>query len=281
MEESTINYPGQHDFVVVASDGVRFNLSRTVLATTSGFFADMFTLGEASSTQSPSEEIVNAAENHVVLDSLFAISYSHPEKPKPNIETFAQIVELIQVAEKYSMRHALDYLSSYLMLPRSQGTTFIHPFTVTHPLATLSVSLTQGFSLPARLALKEVINAANSVWNTNHGDSELDSLPFDLRTLKKIHGMRNSRAKAYKDFINGIYPPYPSNPDCASCAPTWKIHLLRNFEEAPNSTEFSAAFYKGWPCGRCGQSLLSQNRSNFETFITSQAAKERTLPELH
>ena len=61
---STINYPGQHDFVVVASDGVRFNLSRTVLATTSGFFADMFTVGGASSasTQSVSEETVNAPE---------------------------------------------------------------------------------------------------------------------------------------------------------------------------------------------------------------------------
>ena len=113
MDHSIIDYPGQHDFVVVAADGVRFNLSRTVLATTSGFFADMFTVGGASSsTQSASEETVNAPENHDVLDSLFAISYSHPEKPQPDIKTFAQVAELIQVAEKYCMRHALNYLSS-------------------------------------------------------------------------------------------------------------------------------------------------------------------------
>ena len=105
-----------------------------MLAATSGFFADMFTVGETfSSTQSPSEETVNAAENHVVLDSLFAISYSHPKKPKPNIVTFAQIAELIRVAEKYRMRHALEYLSSHLTLPRIRGTTVIQPFTVTHP----------------------------------------------------------------------------------------------------------------------------------------------------
>ena len=190
MDNSTINYPGQHDFVVVASDGVRFNLSRTVLAITSGFFADMFTVGGASSsTQSPSEETVNAPENHDVLDSLFAISYSHPEKPKPNIETFAQIAELIQVAEKYRMRHALDYLSSQLIIPRVEGTTYtvIQPFTVTHPLPTLSLSLTQGFSLPARLALREVVSAPNSVWITTSSGAELDSFTFDLRTLRRIH----------------------------------------------------------------------------------------------
>ena len=278
MDNSIINYPGQHDFVVVASDGVRFNLSRTVLATTSGFFADMFTVGGASSsTQSSSDAIVNAPENHVVLDSLFAISYSHPEKPKPNIETFAQIAELIRVAEKYSMRHALDYLSSHLVLPRSQGTEFIDPFTVTHPLATLSVSLTHGFSLPARLALKEVVNAPNSVWNTTSGDSELDSLPLDLRAFNKIYGMRNSRANAYKSFINSC-TPYQYKPECATCLPNWKIDLLKKFEEAPNSTDFSAAFYEGWSCDRCGPGMLSWNRQRFEQFITPQAAQERTLP---
>ena len=84
----TIDYPGQHDFVVIASDRVRFNLSRTVLASTSSFFADMFTLGEpSSSTQSQEGRTVDAPEKHDVLDALFAISYSHPEKPKPNIGT--------------------------------------------------------------------------------------------------------------------------------------------------------------------------------------------------
>jgi len=137
---ATIDYPGRHDFVVVTSGGVRFNLSRTMLAATSNFFADMFTLGESSaSTQLSEERTVNATESHIVLDALFAISYSHPEKPKPRIETFAQIAELIRVAEKYHMRHALDYLSSHLMLPPIKGTTISQPLTVTHPLATLSL----------------------------------------------------------------------------------------------------------------------------------------------
>ena len=302
--KSTIDYPGQHDFVVVASDGVTFNLSRTMLAATSDFFADMFTVGEASSwTQSSSERTVNALENHVVLDSLFAISYSHPKRPEPNIETFAQIAELIRVAEKYSMRHALHYLSFQLTLPRIQGTTVVQPFTVTHPLATLSLSSTQGFNLPARLALKEVVNSAKSVWDTTFGDATLDGFMLDFRTLKKIHRMRHSRKGAYKGFIENLQPvpnnsnqrfqtyysgggfggpplsPQPS--ECVTCIQNWKTDLLKKFEETPNSAAFSAAFYKGWTCGKCGQLLVSHNRQKFEAFIALRTAEDCALPELH
>jgi len=279
---ATIDYPGQHDFVVAASDGVRFNLSRTMLAATSGFFADMFTLGEPSAPAQPLEEqTVNAHESHIVLDALFAISYSHPEKPKPRIETFTQIAELIRVAEKYYMHHALDYLSSYLTLPRIQGTTDSQPFTVTHPLATLSLSLTHGFNIPARLALKEVANAADSIWDTAFDDAELDGFTLDFRTLKKIYRMHKSRIDTYRAFIQGLKPC--SNRAYAYCtnAPNnWKLDLLKKIEEGPNLTAFNVIFCKGGTCAGCGQNLMTLNLDAFTTFITSQAAEESRLPEL-
>jgi len=276
-DPATIDYPGQHDFAVVASDGVRFNLSRTMLAATSNFFADMFTLGEPSpSTQSSEEQTVNAPENHIVLDALFAISYSHPEKPKPRIETFTQIAELIRVAEKYHMRHALDYLSSHLMLPRIQGTTTSQPFTVTHPLATLSLSLTHGFNLPARLALKEVVNAAESIWNTAFDDAELNGFTLDFRTLKKILRMRKSRIDTYKTFIQG----FQSCGYCGKTVENWKSDLLKKLEEGPSLTAFSVIFYKGWTCANGCQNPMTRNSDAFTTFVTLQAAEESKLPEL-
>jgi hypothetical protein len=294
MARPPIDYPGRHDFVVVASDGVRFNLSRTVLAATSGFFADMLIVGEpSSSTQSSEEQTVKASENHVVLDSLFAISYSHPEKPKPNIVTFAQIAELMRVAEKYSMRHALDYLSSHLTLPRIQASrpTVLQAFTVTHPLPTLSLSLTYGFILPARLALKEAINANESIWNTTYLDESLRGFTLEFRTLKILHRMRNSREDACRRFIENLRPTTgnpmsgfasnPQHPACASCLQDWKADLLKKFKQAPNSAAISVAFYKGWTCGQCGQSLMSHNRVAFEAFITLRTAEEHALPELH
>jgi len=276
----TIDYPGQHDLLVVASDGVRFNLSRTVLATTSSFFADMFTLGEPSaSTRSSEERTVNAPESHIVLDALFAISYSHPERPKPRIEPFTQIAELIRVAEKYHMRHALDYLSSHLMLPRIQGTTISQPFTVTHPLATLSLSLTHGFDMPARLALKEIVNMADSVWNAAFDDAELTAFTLDFRTLNRIHSMRRSRIDNYKAFIQGLQPcsihSYSDNTFAH-----WKWHLLKKIEEGPNSTAFSVVFRDGRICSHCSEQRMTRNSAAFTTFITLQAAEESILPEL-
>jgi len=274
---SLIIYPGVNDFVVVTSDGVRFHLSRTTLTTTSGFFADMFTVGGgSSSTRSSEEQTVNASEDHVILDALFAISYSHPEKPKPDIVTFAQIAELIRVAEKYRMRHALDYLSSHLTLPRIQDATFIEPFTVTHSLATLSLSLTHGFSIPARLALKEAVNATNSIWDITSDDAALGGLTLDFRMLKRIQRMRTSRANAYKRFIEGLLPaPTWLNhpPECATCIRIWRAELLKKYEEAPNSAAFSVAFHKGCTCSRCGQSLMSQNLAN--SMVTNAGSQTR------
>jgi BTB/POZ domain len=275
---NTIDYPGRHDFVVVTSDGMRFNLSRTVLATTSSFFANLFTLDGPPSAQSSEEQSVIASERYDVLDSLFAISYSHPRKRKPNINTFSQIAELIRVADKYGMHHALDYLSSHLVLPRIQGTTQSPPFTVTHPLATLSLSMAQGFNLPARLALKEAVHASNSLWSTAFDDAELEDFTLDFRTLKKIHNMRNLHANTYTFFIANLQQ-CPSNPLCAAHLQDWKTVLLREVEEAPNSVAFSAVFYKGWNCG-CRPNLASHNIPAFTRFIALQAAAESILPEL-
>ena len=177
------------------------------------------------------------------------------------------------------MRHALDYLSSHLMLPHIQGITTFQPFTVTHPLATLSLSLTHGFSLPARLALKEVVNAGNSTWNVAFDDAELGGFTLDFRTLKKIHRMRKYRADAYKAFIQGLQP-CTSGSHCATIFQNWKEHLLKKFEETPNSAAFSSEFYQGRTCTGCRQNLMTRNIDAFTTFIALRVAEESTLPEL-
>ena len=158
--------------------------------------------------------------------------------------------------------------------------------------------MTQGFNLPARLALKEVVNTPKSIWDTASDDANLDGLTLDFRMLKKIHRMRDSRADAYKGFIDNLQPasrasirrssmyptygfsaPNPQPSECASCLQNWKTDLLKKFEKTPDWASFSFSFHKGWTCGQCGQ-LMLQNHVAFETFITSQAAKEDALPEL-
>lgn len=279
----SIDYPGPHDFVLIASDEVKFNLSRIVLMATSSFFADMFTVGEpVSQTRSSEEPAVNAAEDSSVLDALFSISYAHHSKPKPTIDSFHQLATLTRIAEKYGMHHALDYLSTQLVLPRIVAGTAVEPFTVTHPVASLALASTHGFTIPARLALREVLNAGETVWDMTQEDEGLKGWTLDYRIFKHINKMRATRSNAYKTFIDKL--AVCINTDCDTdfqyrSLGRWRLELLKKANEAPNVATFTAAFLKDWSCS-CGVNLNMGNVAAFKTFIETQAEKEAKLPQL-
>jgi hypothetical protein len=125
-------------------------------------------------------------------------------------------------------------------------------FTVTHPLATLLPSLTQSFSLPARLASKEVVNATKIIWNVAFDDAELDALTLNFQTLKTIHRLRSSRADAYNGFTQNL-KPCSFNSHRTVQVHCWKLDLLKRFEEGPNPAAFSIESEQGWIYGKCGQ----------------------------
>jgi len=281
----TIDYPGQHDFVVVASDGVRFNLSRTVLASASTFFADMFTVGEpVSRTRSSEEPPVNAAEDSSILDALFSISYAHPSRPRPTIDSFPQLVALTRAAEKYGMHQALDYLSTQLVLPCRVAGTMVEPFTVTHPVASLALAITHGFSIPACLALREVLNAGGTVWDITQEDEGLNGLTLDYKILKRIIKIRATRFEDYKGFIQGLQPCTSNACDAYykySSLGQWTLDLLKKANEAPNVAAFTTAFFTGQGCSDCGVNMNLANSAAFQTFRTAQAAREAQLPQLY
>jgi hypothetical protein len=278
----SIDYPCPHDFVLIASDGVKFNLSRVVLIATSSFFADMFTVGE---TRSPEESTVNAAEGWSVLDGLFSISYAHPNKPKPVIDSFSQLANLVQVAEKYGMHQALDYLSAQLALPRIVAGATVEPFTVTHPVESLALANVHGFIMPARLALREVLNAGDTVWGVTQEDEDLKGYTLNYRILKRINRMRATRFNTYKTFIESLVACTTSqcnnyNHGHLSLS-NWKIELLKKICETPNVAAFTTAFFTGWTCGYCGMNTNRLNLDVFKTFIETQAAQEAELPQLY
>ena len=76
------------------------------------------------------ESAVNAAEDS--LNALFSISYAHTNGPKRTIDSFPRLAALTRVAGKYGMHHALDYVSTQLVLPRIVAASTVGPFAVTH-----------------------------------------------------------------------------------------------------------------------------------------------------
>jgi len=53
----------------------------------------------------------------------------------------------MRVADKYGMYQALDYLSTQLVLPRIVAGSTVEPFTVTHPVASLTLASMYGFTI--------------------------------------------------------------------------------------------------------------------------------------
>ncbi|KAI0289283.1 hypothetical protein BC826DRAFT_867264, partial [Russula brevipes] len=89
------------DVTLQSSDLVKFNVHKAVLATSSPFFCDMFSLPQPSNDE-PADELptVPVPEDAAVLNSLISMLYPvPPEIPKSN----DAILALLSAAQKYDM----------------------------------------------------------------------------------------------------------------------------------------------------------------------------------
>ncbi|KAF8502673.1 hypothetical protein F5888DRAFT_1112100 [Russula emetica] len=89
------------DVILQSSDLVNFRVHRSVLATSSPFFSDMFSLPQPPNGTAPDElPVVHVSEDSVVLNSLISMLYPvPPEMPNSSDDSLA----LVAAAAKYKM----------------------------------------------------------------------------------------------------------------------------------------------------------------------------------
>lgn len=107
------------DLVIRTSDGIEFGVFRVILQLCSHFFEDMIETPQPSNADRskifPRVPIVDVTEDSLTIKRLLKFCYPGAS---PHLETFDDVLSILEVAHKYDMPEILDQVSSVLLSTR-------------------------------------------------------------------------------------------------------------------------------------------------------------------
>jgi hypothetical protein len=175
------------DVILQSSDLVSFRVHRSVLATSSPFFSDMFTLPQPQNGTSPDElPVVHVSEDAVVLNSLISMLYPvPPEIPNSSDDSLA----LLAAAAKYDMdtvRFSIRAEISRKKLFSSTRDGLFRVYAVAYrkkliPEMAMAARLTLGYPL--------TIESLGDALPLFEGCALRDLADFRLRSIRKFSGL--------------------------------------------------------------------------------------------
>ncbi|KAF7795260.1 hypothetical protein EIP86_006412 [Pleurotus ostreatoroseus] len=114
MESELFSYPDA-DLVLCSSspDRIQFHVHKCVLAASSTFFDDMFSLPQGP-TECASPPVVDVAESTHTLENLLRLIYP---VPRPKLDSLDELVAMLEVATKYEVASAIEHLRRLLVQP--------------------------------------------------------------------------------------------------------------------------------------------------------------------
>jgi hypothetical protein len=258
-----VHFPGVQDFQLHSSDGYTFHLSRQTLTQASGFFADMFALGSENSGPHP----VTAFEEYAVLDPILRLAYARHGVSAPSISSFATLITLYRVAEKYEMHTVLQCLLSCLFLPRAIDGFSALPFVKTHPIPSLALLMHNGGQLGVQAAMQECILADEGA-----AVSEIDftGIQIDARMVLYIHSERQRRIQAITSRID-IWPGCEKG----CLRGSWLMILRKAVQKNPTLSALSKFLFESRRCPFCGRDVTTDNQSNINSLIVELRTLEQ------
>ncbi|EIN03863.1 hypothetical protein PUNSTDRAFT_146840 [Punctularia strigosozonata HHB-11173 SS5] len=166
------------DIILESSDHVKFHVFKSIMASASSVFRDMFTLPQKAQDELP---VVFMTEDSQTLDTLLRACY--PISPGP-ARTLQKTYDALAAAMKYDMIEIISRFSRELM--------------ETHAVAD-PVSV---YAMSAKLGLEDVTRAAAKLVLGKHVD-DLDSPHWNLIHSSHYHRLRRYH-KSYSDSVADV-----------------------------------------------------------------------------
>ena len=175
------------DVILQSSDLVNFRVHKSVLAMSSPFFSDMFTLPQPPNGTAPDElPVVHVSEDAVILNSLISMLYPVPsEIPNSSDDTLA----LLAAAAKYDMDTIRSSIRAEISRKKLFSSTPGGPFRVY--ATAYQKKLIPEMATAARLTLGHPLTfeSLGNALQLFEGRALRDLVDFRLRSIRKFSGL--------------------------------------------------------------------------------------------
>ncbi|KAG8804224.1 hypothetical protein FRC16_011083 [Serendipita sp. 398] len=266
-EDSPEFPPVQGGFALISSDGIRFHINSSILAHSSRFFNDLFSLpsSEQSTTRGRDQTTLSMTQNSETLRQL--LTFIDPNKPRPRAIQAHTIVNLIEAACLYRVPAVVHWFQDTYDVAWSVGREKVteRSFISEHPLLSLALCFRLGFKRGVEQSILELVECNVDKWDE---DVEINGRLFNYcrklrqeRTMfyqgmvEKLSGHEYSNSHQIKDTNKEI---------CMSCAVSraqWTYDLMQLATEEPKWSLISGKVESTEWCSICGLSWI-QDLSN-------------------
>jgi hypothetical protein len=249
LKDSRTFHAGYGDFALISSDWVRFHIDRSLLAHTSGFFKDVFSLPQAplSRFEEAHGAFLLLKEPSTTVDPL--LRHIDPNKTTPDIEV-STIGAVLEAARFYRIPLIIRWFKSEAEVRRTKYRSKEKEpcFMEKHPLLVLALAHKFGLSDLTQCAIRELITCEAELWS-----EDIDAA-IDGRLVLYCKSLRDERIQLYVDLVESLTQHELSNAKkikdhntetCMSCTVSraeWTHGMLSIIIHCPEWSSFLAAY---------------------------------------
>lgn len=214
------------DIVLRTSDNVKLSVHRRILAESSFFFKEMFSLPQSEDAADDDVPVIDVSEPAEVMDKLLRLVYPREDPP---IDTLDELSALLAAAVKYEMQRATETLRRLLVAPR---------FAAKDPTRVYAIACRHDLEVEARAASTYTLSV--NILDCPLSEDLKHITAWSYHRLLDLHRRRSAAALAALDDAVGQPGEGQTELKCSQCVnshygsicpPRWWLEFARRAKE--------------------------------------------------